>query len=201
MDSAVQIVISSEELNTLSFHIRFSAKLALSALLSITLLSSAGATLSSHSRTYAAAASKADQAIAVGMKYLGTPYEFGSNRSTTRTFDCSDFTKYVFLKGAGIALPSTSSAQAAFVKANSAVKTNWSSLKRGDLMFFMDYHGANQTSYAKLAKSRQTVTHVSIYLGNGKMLHTYSNASGGVRVDSIDNKHWEYRFLFGGSLL
>ena len=30
------------------------------------------------------------------------------------------------------------------------------------------------------------------------MLHTYSEKSGGVRVDGIEGTHWEYRFLFGG---
>lgn len=43
--------------------------------------------------------------------------------------------------------------------------------------------------------------HNGIYLGNGKVLQTYSKESGGVRIDSIEGRHWEYRFLFGGSTL
>jgi cell wall-associated NlpC family hydrolase len=40
-----------------------------------------------------------------GMKYLGTPYQFGSNRSNTKTFDCSDFVRQAFMEGTGIRLP------------------------------------------------------------------------------------------------
>ncbi|MNH42737.1 hypothetical protein D3C79_1044980 [compost metagenome] len=46
-----------------------------------------------NGQVYAASAtSKIEKSISIGKKYMGTPYEFGSNRSTTRTFDCSDFT-------------------------------------------------------------------------------------------------------------
>src|SRR5262245_39932339 len=37
------------------------------------------------------ASDEIEKVIADGMKYLGTPYEFGSDRSTSKTFDCSDF--------------------------------------------------------------------------------------------------------------
>lgn len=67
-------------------------------------------------------------------------------------------------------------------------------------MFFMDYHGPDQVNYTKYTKSRQSVTHVAIYLGNGRMLHTFSKESGGVRIDTIADKHWDYRFLFGGAV-
>lgn len=151
-------------------------------------------------QTAAAASNGIDRVIQIGSSYLGTPYEFGSNRSTIRTFDCSDFVHHVFLKGEGLSLPLTSASQALYVKTHSSVKTSWRNLKRGDLMFFMDYHGLSQSDYTKYSKSRQPVTHVAIYLGNGRMLHTFSKASGGVRTDTIAGKHWESRFLFGGSV-
>ncbi|CAM4398320.1 hypothetical protein PAAL109150_24825 [Paenibacillus alkaliterrae] len=34
--------------------------------------------------------SKRNAIIQKGMRYIGTPYEFGSSRSNTRTFDCSE---------------------------------------------------------------------------------------------------------------
>ena len=34
--------------------------------------------------------------IAAGKKYMGTPYKFGSDRSTTTTFDCSDFVRQAY---------------------------------------------------------------------------------------------------------
>ncbi|REE92765.1 cell wall-associated NlpC family hydrolase [Paenibacillus taihuensis] len=139
--------------------------------------------------------------IATGMKYWGTPYEFGSDRNTTATFDCSDFVRQAFREGAGITLPADSRKQGDYVKANGPVKTDWHQLKRGDLMFFMEYKGSKASSYDGVNKSTETITHVGIYLGNGQILHTYSTESGGVRTSDIANTQWDYRFLFGGSAL
>jgi len=149
----------------------------------------------------ASASKSAQRVIAAGKKYLGTPYEFSSSRSSTKTFDCSDFVRQAFKDGIGKTLPSNSRDQGDYVKDRGATTTNWTKLKPGDLMFFMSYEGSKASDYKGLTMSKQRITHVSIYLGNGKMLHTYSKDSGGVRIDSIDNKHWEYRFLFGGSAL
>lgn len=144
---------------------------------------------------------KAQQIIEAGKKYLGTPYEFGSSRSNTRTFDCSDFVRQAFEEGAGIKLPTNSRSQAEFVKKSGKVTRNWKELKPGDLMFFMSYKGSRRANYAYLNPAKQRITHVGIYLGDGKMLHTYSNSSGGVRIDKIEGKHWEYRLVFAGSTI
>ncbi|TLS52812.1 NlpC/P60 family protein [Paenibacillus antri] len=141
----------------------------------------------------------AQKVIQAGKKYMGTPYLFGSDRSTTATFDCSDFVRQAFKEGAGIILPGNSRTQATYVKKIGKTTTNWKHLKPGDIMFFVSYNGTKATDYSKRTKSDPRITHNAIYLGNGKMLHTYSNKSGGVRVDSIAGKHWEYRFVFGGS--
>lgn len=144
-----------------------------------------------------------EKVIADGMKYLGTPYEFGSNRSTKTTFDCSDFVKWIFKETLDVELPSDSRKQGAYVKEHSAstVQTDWQKLKRGDLMFFMSYEGSDAAAYRKIDKESERITHVGIYLGNGKILHTYSKDSGGVRTDSFEGTAWEHRFLFGGSAL
>jgi len=146
-------------------------------------------------------ASKVEAIIAAGNRYLGTPYEFGSDRNSTRTFDCSAFIRAAFRDGANITLPSDSRQQGDYVKAKGKTSTNWKQLKRGDLMFFMSYKGTKESAYSGINKAKATITHAGIYLGNGQILHTYSKESGGVRVDSIAGKHWEYRFLFGGSAL
>lgn len=141
----------------------------------------------------------AQKVIDAGMLYLGTPYEFGSSRSSTLTFDCSDFVRRAFIDGIGITLPTNSRLQANYVSNIGDTTTNWKDLKIGDLMFFMAYKGTSSSNYTDIDKSTETITHVSIYLGNGKVLHTYSKISGGVRIDDIANRHWEYRFIFGGS--
>ncbi|MGG4144476.1 SH3 domain-containing protein [Paenibacillus algorifonticola] len=139
--------------------------------------------------------------IAAGLKYLGTPYEYGSSRSTTATFDCSDFVRQAFLDGVGIKLPADSRGQGEHVAQRGKAVTDWRQLKRGDIMFFMSYKGSKASAYAGTNKATATITHDGIYLGDGKILHTYSNESGGVTISSIAGTHWEYRFLYGGSAL
>lgn len=148
----------------------------------------------------AAASPAVERVIQAGMRYLGTPYEFGSNRSSTRTFDCSDFVRRAFIEGADVTLPGDSRKQGAYVREQGDVKTNWRQLQRGDLMFFMSYEGSEASDYRGVEPFKERITHVAIYLGNGKMLHTYSNDSGGVRTDDVDGA-WTYRFLYGGSAM
>jgi cell wall-associated NlpC family hydrolase len=145
------------------------------------------------------AATNTQKVISAGKDYLGTPYDFGSSRRNTRTFDCSDFTRQAFLDGLNIKIPSDSRKQASYVKSIGKTTTNWEKLKPGDLMFFMSYKGSKKSYYSRINKSKQIITHVGIYLGNGKILHTYSKKSGGVRIDKIDGTQWENRFVFGGS--
>lgn len=142
-----------------------------------------------------------EKVITEGMKYLGTPYLFGSNRSTTETFDCSDFVRWIYKEKTDLVLPPDSRQQGAFVKKLGTDKSDWRSLKRGDLMFFMTYKGSTAAAYKGINKTTERITHVALYLGNGKILHTYSNASGGVHVQSFAGSQWEHRFLFGGSVL
>ncbi|MGI2294582.1 MULTISPECIES: NlpC/P60 family protein [unclassified Paenibacillus] len=142
-----------------------------------------------------------EKVISAGMKYWGTPYEFGSNRNSTKTFDCSAFVQRAFLDAVGVKLPGDSRKQGQYVKDKGNAKTSISSLKRGDLMFFMSYKGSKSSSYSGINKSSQRITHVGIYLGNNEILHTYSKESGGVRTSKISGTHWEYRFLYGGSAL
>lgn len=139
--------------------------------------------------------------IAAGLKYLGTPYEYGSDRDTITTFDCSDFIRQAFKDALDVVLPADSRQQGTYVNDKSSVSTNWESLKRGDLMFFKGYEGSTESSYSNTSPFSTRITHVAIYLGDGQMLHTYSKDSGGVRINSIGNNHWEYRFLYGGSAL
>jgi cell wall-associated NlpC family hydrolase/cation transport regulator ChaC len=143
----------------------------------------------------------AQKVIDAGMKYLGTPYEFGSSRSNTDTFDCSDFVRQAFLEGIGLKLPADSRQQGEFVKNIGKTSTDWRQLQPGDIMFFMSYKGSRVSDYDGIDKQAQRITHNGIYLGDGKVLHTYSVKSGGVKISSIEGTHWEYRFIFGGSAI
>jgi len=141
-----------------------------------------------------------EKVIQTGMKYLGTPYEFGSNRNTTTTFDCSDFIRQIFKEGAGLVLPTDSRKQGTWIKENSSPVYDVNGLKRGDILFFMSYRGSSSAAYQGIDKSNQRITHVAMYLGDGKLLHTYSQKAGGVVVTDFTNS-WKNRFLYGGSVL
>ncbi|CAI8859907.1 peptidoglycan DL-endopeptidase CwlO [Brevibacillus sp. IT-7CA2] len=117
----------------------------------------------------------ADQVIKNGEKYMGTKYKYGSSSSTTNTFDCSSFTQRVF-KEAGITLPRDSRQQSAVGK--SVSKSN---LQKGDLIFMK----------ASVTSSSDRITHVAIYAGDGKILHTYG--SPGVTYSKYDGTNWEKR--------
>lgn len=135
-------------------------------------------------------------------QYFGTPYQYGSNRNDPSSFDCSDFTRWIYLFSLGMDLPKDSRSQWEYVKKFSKHKyTDLSQAKRGDLLFFMNYKGWQKHDYAGINVKAQTVGHCGIYLGNGQMLHTASAKTGGVRVDTIKGSHLEYRFIGGGSIV
>lgn len=123
------------------------------------------------------AVSKATQIINFGKKYMGTPYKFGASTSTTKVFDCSSFMKYIFKKY-GINLPRTSAAQAKVGKAVSK-----SNLKKGDLVFFSS--GSRSTG--------KNVTHVALYIGDGKILHTYGKP--GVTISNLNSGTWKKTYV------
>jgi cell wall-associated NlpC family hydrolase len=142
----------------------------------------------------------AQSAIALGHKYLGTPYLYGSNRGDDSSFDCSDFTYWIYLKATGLNLPKDSRSQREYVQkfgSNRRSAANWRLAKPGDLMFFGSYRGYRPENYAGVDKATARVTHCGIYLGNGQLLHTAS-APTGVRIQKIENTHLEWRLLYSG---
>jgi peptidoglycan DL-endopeptidase CwlO len=143
-----------------------------------------------------------ENAVNTAWNYYGTPYEYGSDRNNPKTFDCSDYTRWIHLYSLGMDLPSTSRSQWEYVKKFSKRQyTDLSKAKRGDLLFFMSYKGWREQDYNGINVKAQPIAHCGIYLGNGQMLHTASAKTGGVRVDKIAGSHLQYRFVGGGSVL
>ncbi|MEV0255948.1 NlpC/P60 family protein [Streptomyces sp. NPDC050732] len=104
-------------------------------------------------------ATKAAKVIDFAEGQIGKPYVWGATGPDS--YDCSGLTQDAW-KAAGISLPRTTWDQ---VKVGTAVKT--ADAKPGDLVFFYD-----------------DISHVGIYIGNGKMIHA-PKPGANVRVESI----------------
>ena len=126
-----------------------------------------------------------ERVIREGLKYVGTPYQYNSDRTSTATMDCSDFVRRTYYDATGKWIPGNSRTQAAYVREYGKVTTNWRNLKRGDLLFF-------------ITPETGSISHVAIYMGDGRILHATSNK--GVHVADITN-YWNDRFYFGGNIL
>lgn len=144
----------------------------------------------------------AENVVSAAAMYFGTPYEYGSDRADPSTFDCSDFTRWAFLSALGMDLPKDSRSQARYVEAFSGRSyRDIGQARRGDLLFFVGYRGSNPESYPEAEKTIDRISHTGIYLGNGKMIHTASVRTGGVRIDDVFGNHLQWRFVLGGSVL
>ncbi|WP_256760636.1 C40 family peptidase [Cohnella sp. WQ 127256] len=113
--------------------------------------------------------SKLDKAVA---PLIGIDYDYGG--TTTKGFDCSGFTGYVFNE-LGIDLPRTSKDMFSWEKSK---KIATDELRPGDLVFFNT--------------SGSGVSHVGIYVGNNNFAHA---ASKGVTITSLDEGYYAKRYL------
>lgn len=111
--------------------------------------------------------SRNEAVVNLAMKQLGKPYVWGGNGPNS--FDCSGFTRYVYLNAIGVSLPRVSYEQAT---AGTAVGT--SNLKKGDLLHF-----------ATVTPGR--TTHVGIYIGNNQFIHASGSQTrpDKVKIDSL----------------
>jgi len=107
---------------------------------------------------------------------LGTPYRWGGT-SPDSGFDCSGLVGYVFRTALGIDLPRVSRDMAS--KNDAELIRNREDLKQGDLVFF---------------GHRGRVSHVGIYVGEGRFLHSPSTGKD-VRVDSLVTGYWSAKFM------
>jgi cell wall-associated NlpC family hydrolase len=102
-----------------------------------------------------AATAAAARVLETAGKYVGVPYTWGGN-SPESGFDCSGFTRYVFARH-GIQLPRTSREQA---RAGQGVALDFAALLPGDILLF--------------AEPDEAVSHVAIYVGDGRIIHASS---------------------------
>jgi len=113
--------------------------------------------------------------VVTAMNFLGVRYKRGGNDADTG-FDCSGFTRQVFETSLGLVLPRRADEQA---KAPGLVKVKKDELQPGDLVFFNTL--------------RRTFSHVGIYIGDGKFVHS-PKPGGEVRVEDMRIVYWAKRF-------
>lgn len=116
---------------------------------------------------------KASQLVVGALGFLGVPYRRGGNTAETG-FDCSGFVRAIYQQTAGLLLPRKASEQAAATETIDKAE-----LKPGDLVFFNTM--------------RRAFSHVGIYVGNGKFIHS-PKPGAEVRVDDMGASYWLKRF-------
>ncbi|CAB3765629.1 hypothetical protein LMG29739_04609 [Paraburkholderia solisilvae] len=118
-------------------------------------------------------AGKAGDVVVGALNMIGVRYRWGGT-SPDSGLDCSGFVRYVFQDTLGLALP-----RRAEEMSRVGEKVRVADLKPGDLVFFNTM--------------RRTFSHVGIYIGDNKFVHSPSTGST-IRVDDMDDAYWEKRF-------
>jgi len=116
---------------------------------------------------------KAQEIIDSAMAYRGVRYRYGGMSS--RGIDCSGLVARVMLNH-GIKMPHSS--RELYKQGTPVSKT---SLQPGDLVFFR-------------TTSRQSVSHVGIYIGEGEFIHA-SSGKGYVRTDTLLEGYYNDRYV------
>lgn len=118
-------------------------------------------------------AMQANDVLIRAISLVGTPYVWGGNTPDSG-FDCSGLVNYVFRDMLDLRLPRTS--RELSVLASPSVEAP--SLATGDLVFFA---------------SGGQVTHVGIYVGDGRFVHA-PRTGGVVRLERLDGAYWQTRY-------
>ena len=118
-------------------------------------------------------AERTSDLVVTAIGFLGVPYRRGGNTAESG-FDCSGFVRAMYNQTVGHVLPRRAEEQAAATE-----KIDRSQLKPGDLVFFNTM--------------RRTFSHVGIYVGEGKFIHS-PRSGAQVRVEDMNGSYWQRRF-------
>ncbi len=124
---------------------------------------------------------KANAVLMRAISLVGTPYRYGGN-TPEAGFDCSGLVGYVFQDMLALRLPRTTRELAGL----QGPRIPAGQLAGGDLVFF--------------SASGDQVTHVGIYVGDGRFVHAPSTG-GTVRLDRLDAHWWRDHYSGARRLL
>lgn len=120
---------------------------------------------------------QAHDIISFAMAQLGKSYKRGS--AGPNSFDCSGLVTYIF-KNYGVSVPRSSKD---YINFGTTIKKE--DLLPGDILAF-DCSGAINGQ----------ISHVGLYIGNGKMIHA-STSKRGVIISDINDKYYKPRYIRG----
>jgi cell wall-associated NlpC family hydrolase len=128
---------------------------------------------STHQKESASRNDAMNDVAIYALSLADTPYQFGGN-SPENGFDCSGFVRYVFQKSLGHPLPRTSQEMS---QAGEPLEAD--QLRPGDLVFFNT--------------QRQPFSHVGIYLGEDRFVHSPSSGKA-IAIVNMRENYWQSRY-------
>ncbi len=105
---------------------------------------------------------------------IGSPYKRGGT-DPDKGMDCSGFVRHVYNDAAGLELPHN-----ALQMSREGTAIEKTALEPGDLVFFNT--------------RRKPYSHVGIYLGEGRFVHSASTRSKHVTVSNLAERYWTVRY-------
>ena len=117
--------------------------------------------------------STAQEIILHAISQTGVKYKYGGITPDSG-FDCSGFVRYVFQQAANLTLP-----HGALAISQVGTKVSKDELQPGDLVFFNTL--------------RSVTSHVGIYVGNNRFIHSPS-VGGTISVTDMNDAYWAKRF-------
>jgi len=116
-----------------------------------------------------------DQVLALARRFLGLPYLWGG--TSTFGYDCSGFVQ-MLCRQRGVLIPRDAAPQCRW---EGMLPVSKDAIQPGDLLYF----GA----------SLEKITHTGMYLGDSEFINATTYQQPVVRIDRLDDPHWQKLFV------